>query len=71
MDFRGSVDTSVRIGVLEAQDTALWVWSGPSLPVQLLAECTGMVRLLASHLTSLMWLGVVSCTCHTHTTPIP
>ena len=24
----------------------------------------GVVRLLAPHLTSLMWLGVVSCMCH-------
>ena len=39
-DFLGSVDTSVRIGVLEAQDAALWAWSGSSLPVQLPAECT-------------------------------
>ena len=32
------VDTSVRIGVLEAQKAALWAWSGPSLLVQLPAE---------------------------------
>ena len=78
MDFRGSVDTSVRIGVLEAQDAALWAWSGSSLP----AECTviirphmgierGVVRLLAPHLTSLMWLGVVSLMCHASSLVVP
>ena len=63
MDFRGSVDTSVRIGVLKAQDATFWAWSGSSLTVQLPAECIntleatplglgiemGVVRLLAPH----------------------
>ena len=46
VDCRGSVDTSVRVGVLEAQDAALWVWSAPSLPVQLPAECTLIINTL-------------------------
>ena len=40
--FRWSVDTSVRIGVLEAQDAVLWAWSGSSLP----AECTVIINTL-------------------------
>ena len=46
MDFRWSVDTSVRIGVLEAQDAAFWAWSGSSLPVQLPAECSVIIDTL-------------------------
>ena len=71
--FRGSVDTSVRIGVREAQDAALWVGLAPASgviintlkphPLDLGIEM-GVVRLLAPHLTSLMWLGVVSSMCH-------
>ena len=72
-------------GSIETQDAALWAWSGSSLPVQLLAECTviirphpldldlemGVVRLLAPHLTSLMWLGVVSSVCHAPSLVVP
>ena len=38
-----SIDTSLGIGVLEAQDSALWAWCGFSLPVQL---CTVVIDTL-------------------------
>ena len=46
MVFGWSVDTSVRIGVLEVQDAALWAWSASSLPVQLPVECTVIIHTL-------------------------
>ena len=79
VDFGGSVDTSVRGGVREAQDAVLRACSLP-VPASGLMYChnqhfrphpldlgleMGVVRLLAPPLTSLMWLDVVSSMCHT------
>ena len=44
--FRWPVNTSLRIGVLEAQGGALWVWSGPSCLVKLPAHCAVMMNIL-------------------------
>ena len=67
-DFRGSIDTSVRIGVLEAQDAKLWAWSGSSLPVQLPVNVASATPPRFGHWNGVAWrsLDVVSWMCHAH-----